>query len=861
MENTYFERKANKINRKTSILSIKEKTATKVDQVGVKAANLAVLKQAGFQVPDAIVVPTSYFAHHINEVLNQENNLKGKALQNAIMATSIDRLLKEDLKIALDAFEETTFAVRSSGTAEDLEGASFAGQYDTFLNVKGLNSIIEAVKKCWASAFSPHILTYLDDKEVLAGGMGVIIQPLISADSAGVVFTANPVTHNQDEVIVNAVKGIGERLVSGEAIPDEWIVTEDQAIAKKLPEKALNEGQVKKIAALARQIESYYQTPQDIEWAIRKSMIYILQARPITTLKNETEENNPVMIPIPIDVPEGYWEREESHFPDPLMPATRTTFTPVVNRAFRIVCEEKAEMIEGLEQREIGGWIYQRTVPLGGKGRKAPPKWLLPLLIRIVPQLRNRIAGSLKAVREDLVGQWLDAWEFNWKKTLVDQANQLNEIKLTSLTDHELVKHLGKAYDFLEYSLELHMKLNGAIQNILAEFAFSCKEVLNWDEEQMMLLLSGLSQMSSAPSRELAKLAEYVQTQPELKQKIKQGVAITELKHDHPEFYEKFSNYLKEFGQRSIKHELAFPTIAETPNTILGLLRNQLQVQYHPDQDETYLMEQRKDQLNQVDQILKHKSPDERARFKRILSRAQKAYPLREEHGFYDRDTPLAILRYAFLEVGRRLMVRGDLTSVDDVFFLEFNEALDAIENDNLNIKTVIEKRKGQRNWALAHPGPASYGTPPPPPPAMEAFPKEVQDAAKATFWTIEKTFAARESSRVQKDATRIEGIAVSSGRYTGKVRIIHNESEFSKIEPGDVLVCQITSPSWSILFPIIGALITDSGGILSHSAIIAREYRIPGVVATGNATELLKDGQLVTVDGNKGIVEAKPDA
>lgn len=139
----------------------------------------------------------------------------------------------------------------------------------------------------------------------------------------------------------------------------------------------------------------------------------------------------------------------------------------------------------------------------------------------------------------------------------------------------------------------------------------------------------------------------------------------------------------------------------------------------------------------------------------------------------------------------------------------------------------------------------------------MASFPREARQAAEGVFWALEQTFATELSGRVQHDAGNIKGIAASSGRYTGTVRLIKDESQFHLIEPGDVMVCPTTSPVWSVLFPSIGALVTDSGGIFSHSAIIAREYRIPAVVATGNATELLLDGQTVTVDGGTEEVRA----
>ncbi|MEX2534615.1 MAG: PEP-utilizing enzyme, partial [Trueperaceae bacterium] len=268
------------------------------------------------------------------------------------------------------------------------------------------------------------------------------------------------------------------------------------------------------------------------------------------------------------------------------------------------------------------------------------------------------------------------------------------------------------------------------------------------------------------------------------------------------------------------------------------------------------LQDQRQAQLSEARALLASRSEEQKTRFEETLRRAEKAYPVREEHGFFDRDAPVALLRYALLETGRRLAERSQLNATDDVFFLEFEEACPALAQRE-PVLELIERRRAERNWVLANPGPASYGEAPPAPPSLASFPKEARQAAEGVFWALEQTFGTQMSGQVQHDARNITGIAASSGRYTGTVRVVKDESQFHLIQSGDVMVCPITSPVWSVLFPSIGALVTDSGGILSHLAIIAREYAIPAVVATGNATELLADGQRVTVDGAAGEVRA----
>ena len=178
--------------------------------------------------------------------------------------------------------------------------------------------------------------------------------------------------------------------------------------------------------------------------------------------------------------------------------------------------------------------------------------------------------------------------------------------------------------------------------------------------------------------------------------------------------------------------------------------------------------------------------------------------------------------------------------------------------SERSDLKDLVDRRKGERAWAIANPGPPFYGEETLPPNSLSFLPEDTRLSIEAMLWSLESIMAVEASKTAQTDSDRIQGTPVSAGSYAGPVRVVMDESEFSKIEAGDVLVCPITSPVWSVVFPSIGALVTDTGGILSHPAIIAREYRIPAVVATGNATELLRDGQVVTVDGTTGTI-SKP--
>jgi rifampicin phosphotransferase len=320
------------------------------------------------------------------------------------------------------------------------------------------------------------------------------------------------------------------------------------------------------------------------------------------------------------------------------------------------------------------------------------------------------------------------------------------------------------------------------------------------------------------------------------------------------EFAAAFERYRAEYGIRAIRYDPVDPTLGECPELLLGLIRDQIARAYDPDVNRTALEQVRTAAVARA-RIAARQAGD-LPRFDRVLARAERSYPVREDSEFYTVSAPIGMIRYSGIELGQRLAARGQIDDPADVFWLRLSEARQALA-DGRSLLDLVRRRRGERAWVLAHPGPASYGTDPGPPPSSSVLPAEarfVTDAMQQIM--IDRILAPEDSQRQQASSDQITGIAAAPGRYRGPARVIMDETQFNKIRPGDVLVCPITSPVWSVLFPSVGALVTDTGGILSHAAIIAREYRLPAVVGTGNATALLHDGQTVTVDGSAGMVE-----
>ena len=368
-------------------------------------------------------------------------------------------------------------------------------------------------------------------------------------------------------------------------------------------------------------------------------------------------------------------------------------------------------------------------------------------------------------------------------------------------------------------------------------------------------MVSGTSFKSTEPARRLHELAEMAKVRPEVVDisGTPEGEVLARLAHVDPEFAASITGYLDQYGHRALGDSTAEPTIAEIPTFLIGMIQAQIATGYDPDAIGQANARVRVETIERARGELAG-NPTALAEFERVLGRAQEAYPAREDNEFYTLSAPFALLRYVVLEMGDRLASRAVMDQRDDVMFLHLDEARAAL-SESTDLRDLIRRRKGKRAWAVANPGPPFYVKEPFTPASLRFLPADARLPMESMLWSLESMMAIEASKTTQPDSSSIRGTPVSMGSYTGPVRIVTGQGEFDKLQSGDVLVCPITSPVWSVLFPAIGALVTDSGGILSHPAIIAREYRIPAVVATGNATRLLTDGQIVTVDGSAGTV------
>lgn len=805
-------------------------------QAGAKAATLATLAAQGFPVPEGVVIPTAPFLRAVRA-----------SAEPSALAVPADVLAA--LRAATRPWGDVALAVRSSAVDEDLAAASYAGLYTSVLQVRGEEALADAVCRCWASAFTERVAAYAAAAGPARPELAVLVQPMVPAEVAGVAFTADPVTGERDVVVIDAVPGLADRLVEGAVTPERWTVRAGRAVREtRADAEVLDDALALAIADLARRVAHVRGTPQDIEWAAVGADVVLLQARPITALPE-----SPVPVEVPVEVPDGYWVRELSHAPSPW---TRLSHAILQARipAIKAAVDEVGLLVGGLDWRDIGGLEYLRIVPLGGKQPPRLPGWAVPLAFRLIPMLRRRLRECVGAMRAGVPMRLVRRWTREWQPDLDRRVARLRDVDLGALDDDALDTHAAAVLALSDDGMTVHFRLHVALAMVLGELGFACRDLLGWDDQAWLRLVTGTSVMSTEPARALADLAARVAADPELRALVDDAAPVaTVLAHD-ADFAARFADYLRRHGCRALSIELAEPALDERPELVLTLLRDQLAADYDPVALERDLATQRAEARSRARAALATRPEAERRRFDDALRCALEAYPVREDNEYFAISAPGALVRRTVLEIGRRLTRRSRLAEPADAFHLRPKELREALREDGPDLPELAARRAGERSWAMTHPGPPSYGTEPPPPPPMDALPTEARFANEAFLWTVERilTPAATASGA---DDEHLCGIAASPGTYTGAVRIIRDETEFDRIRAGDVLVCPMTSPVWSVLFPSVGALVTDAGGTLSHPAIIAREYGVPAVVATGAATTRLREGQLVTVDGSTGRV------
>ncbi|MGA4989750.1 PEP/pyruvate-binding domain-containing protein [Nonomuraea bangladeshensis] len=758
---------------------------------GGKGANLGELVRNGFPVPSGFVVTTRAY-----DLAGRDGELPAE--------------LRREIAAAYEALGAGPVAVRSSATAEDLPGAAFAGQQDTYLNVVGEQALLDAVRRCWGSLHTERAVAYrarlgIDDAGV---SIAVVVQRMVEADTAGVLFTADPVTGDRERIVVNAGAGLGEAVVSGLVTPDHYEVDRRGRIAYRpgrgevvvrsapgggvvhetRPEgrtARLPDAVVAELAGLARRVAAHYGRPQDIEWAYAAGRLHLLQARPMTALPPPPPGRlNPVRRRLTGILME--------YLPVRPYPIDMTTWLPYgpaglmgkVTGAFGI-----RGGFEGFLREEDG--VVVALVPPAPR----PTARALTAPFRL----------AAKARRYD-PARWTEDRRFTG---YLAAARDLAALDLGALPWEELIRVPRKALDLVAPVADLRIDyLPGtglALLRLLAAVKLLRRGAL------FPGLLAGAVTRTSETNQALERLAELA---------VRTGAL-----DDGPkpaEFLAAFEEFLREYGHRETASPILVtpPTWADAPETVLGLAR---MLAAHP-------APAAGEPGDALDRLLGHpllRAPRRRERMRRWVAAARAGIAFREDSHFYF-TLPQPVLRRSLVELGRRLCAAGLLDRPEDVFHLRLEEL------ESIGGEAALSGTGGARLRELAR--------------ARAAKREELAGVRLIDPAAVFPPAAA------DGDAL-VTGAPASAGTATGPVKVIREPADFGRLAAGDVLVCPYTNPSWTPLFQRAAAVVVDSGGAASHAAIVAREYGVPAVMGTGTGTSVLADGQVVTVNGDAGTV------
>ena len=762
--------------------------------VGAKAVGLARLLDCGQTVPAGFVITVGH-----------TNNLGSTGASAAIAS-------------ALQALGSGPVAVRSSAVEEDQQDASHAGEYASLLNVfPSVEAVTQAAREVVASAHGERI--------------AVIVQRMVPATTAGVAFSANPTTGDA-EVVISSTTGLADRLLNGSESGNEWVM-KDSELTLRAGDR-VDEEVIRDVAKAVGEIESALGHPVDIEWAYDGEILHIVQARPITAL--------PVQPTDPI--PDGFWTKDATHHPGPLRPLV-TSGIGEDDGAVARWAKRSGLVIERLEETTIHGELYNRPIPVGGGGSgKTPPWWVIGIISRVHPEMRRRMAAARTLVKSGRLGSVSRDWELHGRAWAQDAIAALRAIDLEALDDQALLGHIEAVEAFASGGSDIHFDLALAYFVSLHELVIWCEQHLGWDAATTLRLLTGHSVASSEPTIVLRSVVVAIEQSSAALDALRNGTGDlrTRIAAADPNVGVLLDQWIDVYGFRSVHYDWSGPTIGELPGLVERMVLAELE---RP----TKVLED-----DQIERQARDGIPVDRIdEFDRLLEAARRDYPTREDNTAWLGSTVGALTRMAWLEVGRRLADRSCIADCEDVFFLTDTEARDSLGGNDVVRTEAVRRRRGERAWTFAHPGPATYGVPGGPPPDIRGLPKAGRKINGALLWAIEAEFGAPPVSEANSDA--ITGLPGAAGIYSGTARVIASETDFARVQPGDVIVCPITNPAWSVLFGIAGAFVCDSGGPLSHTAILAREYDIPSVLATGDATARISDGDTVTVDGTAGTV------
>lgn len=768
-----------------------------------------------------------------------------------------------------DAEPPPPVAVRSSALDEDGPGASFAGQHDTILGVVGLDAVRAAIERTWASLRSEAALAYRRDHALPEDGLAlaVLVQRLVVADASGVAFSADPVSGRRDRTVVNATWGLGETLVAGHVTPDGWTLdtadlrvvehrpgekakmtvlagdrTVEVAVPSFLRERpALTAAELTAVAELARGLEALHGWPVDVEFALEDGALHLLQCRPVTALPDPT----PGSVAAPDDPLGGlpapwredddatqYWQSDRRHFPDPL---------PALDHDFaRVVYEE------GLGH---GARFYGFPVTVHARRFWSRLYWS-DRRIELTEEQRAVWNARGAAAYAEADAGLENVWTWRWRPEVEAHLAFWDGFDRSGADDEALLAHLDATFERLVRVWRLHFEIvlaagraRDAFQKLYAELFEGASELDAFD------LLHGPATLTYRAGAAIWALRDVVAAVPGL------GAEVVDLppdavlealarRGDATAAREALDAYLADYGRRTLFLALSAPSLVEDPAPVIAMLQDALR---RPERDaRARRAEVAADRARRIDAAhgrLRGYPEPVRAAFAQRLAVGRSAGWILEDHNFLIDYGTTAAVRRVVLEVGLRLERAGSIAAATDVFHLTWDELRATwAAAPALDRRALIKERRDELRRHADLDVPSTLGTPP-------------SAAAAAGNPSDGRT------PPETRDPDVVTGDPGARGVARGLARVLRDLNDAGNLRPGEILVATTTSQPWTPLFGIAAGLVTDTGGVLSHSAVVAREYGLPAVVGTRVGTRRIRDGMLLEVDGDRGRVRIVHEA
>ncbi|RIX46534.1 phosphoenolpyruvate synthase [Paenibacillus nanensis] len=865
------------------VLGFQEVEETQLLLVGGKGLHLGELaKMEGVHVPDGFCVTTAGYQKAIEQnetfqaLLEQLTTLhvedrdrigeiSGKLRQILLEAEIPSDVVKAVARYLSQYGKEFAYAVRSSATAEDLPHASFAGQQDTYLNIIGEEAILQHISKCWASLFTDRAVIYrmqngFDHSQVY---ISVIVQRMVFPQASGILFTADPMTSNRKVLSIDASYGLGEALVSGLVSPDCYKVQGGEIVEKRIAAKTLaiygreqggtetiqlppdkqksqtlTERQILQLERIGRQIEAYLGCPQDIEWCLADDTFYIVQSRPITTLypiPEEKDQDYRVYISV------GH----QQMMTDPIKPLglsfyLLTTPAPMRKAGGRLFVDVTPRLASAAGREAFLGMLEQSEQLLKDALETIIERG--DFITKVPPDQEEQRSGKSNINAAPPGVQ--PPLEYN--PAIVSELIHRNRVSVEELKQNIQTKSGAELFDFIRDDIQQLKKLLFDPQSSAVIMAFM--HASNWINEKMhewlgeknavdTLTQSVPNNITSEMGLALLDVADAIRPYPELIRYLQQG--------ENDDFLDgliKFDGgqkardaivaFLSQYGMRCAGEiDITRTRWSEKPSTLIPMILNNIK-NFEPHASRRKFEQGRQEAINKEQELLSRlmQLPDgeQKAKETKRMIDLVRNYAGYREYPKYGMVNRYFIYKQALLKEAERLVQAGLIQEEEDIYYLTFEELLEAVRTNKVDVH-LIRKRKDDY--------------------------KLFEKLTPPRMMTSDGEIISGKYKRENLPEGAIIGLPVSSGMIEGRARVILNMEE-ADLEEGDVLVTTFTDPSWTPLFVSIKGLVTEVGGLMTHGAVIAREYGLPAVVGVDNATKRIKDGQRIRVHGTEGYIE-----